>query len=699
MKTACGGVCLSIVVLLLALLAWPSPSPAFKRSDVQIDGGATDKERLALINNFRPSLFHVYSSTNVRPKLPPPWLKALPPWVGDYSLANFCKAQGLQLQASLHMALRQNNYQSDEVRIGIDGTPLWNPLVVVGAGTAAEQRLGMSYASEAFKQAIIENVKSGIDNGVRTFEFQDTTADYYSDFSDLSVRKFQAALQSDPRLRAHRDKLLALNITLTSFNVRAYAFQRTSGSQLERQRQFLWTQQGDVSRAWLEFCFLQMTDLLSGVINAGKAYGTSQGFPVNFLLHFLHPRDLDIRFLTLFDGLWVESPYNEFAAAARTQGASGLPVDRYYPPSGIAGAAASVVAGFDERTTPTWIPWGVAYPELAYKRGGKTILYTIWLAEIYASSGTALLHTSFQASEYAEPAKQSQISALDPTRFNPARMLTGPWHTPPGTGIFTRFVRENARLYDGNQPAAGVLLLKSASAYSMGSGPENLYGWAELLADAHVPYTVRLDGVGPARATLLTLEKLEPFAAVIALGLCRTYSDEQVRKIGTWASLPGRTLFVEEIREVWEARFRAVFGGQLLSTMQTVEDLGTAYQNNGRADATVVKAQALFPSFVETNLNKNCLVRVEKNTFNGKPSLVVHIVNRNYDWETDSVTPQRNVTLSLRSGKLGLVKGMQAEFFSPVGGAPAQGAAAVIQGAVSITLPEVGLYTVIHLHS
>jgi len=693
-----GGVCLSLVALLLALLACPASSPAFKRSDLQIDGGATDQERLTFIKNFRPTFFHVYSSTNVRPKSPPPWLSALPAWVGDYSLANFCKAQGLQLQASLHMALRQNNYQSAEVRIGIDGTPLWNPLAVVGSRSAAEQRQGMSYASEDFKRAIVENVKSGIDHGVRTFEFQDTTADYYSDFSDLSVRKFQAALQNDPRLRAHRDKLLAQNFVLRNFNVRSYALQRTSGSQLERQRQFLWTQQGDVSRAWLEFCFLQMTDLLSDVINAGKAYGRSKGVEVSFLLHFLYPRELDIRFLSLFDGLWVESPYNEFAAAARTQGLKDLPVDRYYPPSGIAGAAASVVAGFDERSTPMWIPWGVAYPELAYKRGGQTSLYSIWLAEIYASSGTALLHTSFQAREYAEPAKQSQINALDPLRFNPARIIAGPWRTPLGAGLFTRFVRENARLYDGNQPAAGVLLLKSAAAYHMGSGPENIYGWAELLADAHVPYAVRLDGAGPARTTKLTPEKLEPFASVIALGLCSTFTDEQVRKIGTWAALPGKALFVAEGREVWAARFKAVFGGQLLASVRTVEDLGAAYQNNGRSDATVARAAALFPSFLETNLNKNCLVRVERNTFNGKPSLIVHIVNRNYNWETDSVTPERNVTLTLRSGRLGLAKGMQVEFLTPSGGTPAQGAAAVVQGSASITLPEVGAYTLIHLH-
>ncbi|HWR04593.1 MAG TPA: hypothetical protein VN419_11305, partial [Humidesulfovibrio sp.] len=661
MKTDRGGVRL-FLVLLLTLLACPSPAPAFKRSDLQIDGGATDQERLALIKNFRPTSFHVYSSTNVRPKSPPPWLSALPPWVGDYSLANFCKAQGLQLQASLHMALRQNNYQSAEVRIGIDGTPLWNPLVMPGAGTAAEQRLGMSYASQGFKLALIENVKSGIDQGVRTFEFQDTTADYYSDFSDLSVRKFQAALQGDPRLRTHRDKLLAQNLSLGSFNVRSYAFQRTSGSQLERQRQFLWTQQGDVSRAWLEFCFLQMTDLLSEVIGVGKAYGAAKGVEVGFLLHFLYPREIDIRFLSLFDGLWVESPYNEFAAAARTQGLKGLAVDRYYPPSGIAGAAAMVVAGFDERNTPMWIPWGVAYPELAYKRGAAATLYSIWLAEIYASSGTALLHTSFQPREYAEPAKQGQISALDPTRFSPARPLAGPWRTPQGAGIFTRFVRENARLYDGNRPAASVLLLKPASAYHMGAGPENIYGWAELLADAHVPYAVRLDGVGPERTTRLAPEKLAPFASVIALGLCRAFSDEQVRRLGTWAALPGKTLFVEDGREVWAARFKAVFGGQLLAPIQTVEDLGAAYQNNGRADATVARAAALFPSFLETSLNKNCLVRVEKNTFNGKPSLVVHIVNRNYNWEADSVTPQRNVTLTLRSSGLGLAKGMQADF-------------------------------------
>ena len=635
----------------------------------------------------------------MRPKSPPPWLNALPTWVGDYSLANFCKAQGLQLQASLHMALRQNNYQSDEVRIGIDGAPLWNPAVVLGARTPAEQRLGMSFASKAFMRAIVENIKSGIDHGVRTFEFQDTTADYYSDFSDLSVRKFQAALQNDPRLRAHRTKLLAQNITLATFNVRSYAFQRTSGSQLERQRQFLWTQQGDVSRAWLEFCFLQMADLLSEVIHDGKAYGASKGVEVSFLLHFLYPRELDIRLLSLFDGLWIESPYNEFAAAARTQGLKGLPADRYYPPSGIAGAAASVVAGFDERTTPMWIPWGVAYPELAYKRGGATTLYSIWLAEIYASSGTALVHTSFQAREYAEPAKQNQINALDPSRFNPARILARPWRTPSGAGLFTRFVRENARLYDGNQPAAGVLLLKPAAAYHMGSGPENIYGWAELLADAHVPYTVRLDGAGLARASQLTPEKLDPFAAIIALGLCRAFSDEQVRKIGAWAALPGRTLFVTEGREVWAARFKAVFGGQLLASMQTVEDLGAAYQNNGRADSTVARAAALFPSFMQTSLNKNCLVRVEKNTANGKPSLIVHIVNRNYNWETDSVTPQRNVTLTLRSSKLGLVKGMRVEFFSPSGGAPAQSTAVVVQGEASITLPEVGFYTLIFLHN
>jgi len=690
---------LPIAAFLFALLTFPTVSSAIARHDLQIDGGATNQERLELIAAFLPTYFHIYNTTNVRPATTPAWLTVLPDWVGNYSLAEFVVAQRLQLQATLHMVLRQNNYQSNEVRIGIDGAPLWNPLVVVGSGDPAEGKLSLSYASDAFRAALVENLKSGIVHGVRTFEFQDTAVDYYSDFSDLSVQKFQMALANDPRLAAHKAKLVAKGFDPLAFNVRSYAYQTTTGSQLERQRQFLWTRQDDVSRAWLEFCFLQMTDLLSSVIGTGKTYGATMGATVKFFQHYLYPRDFDIRMASLFDGLWIESPYNEYAAAARVGGAVGLPVNRYYPPSGIAGAAASVVSGFNGRSTPIWLPWGVAYPELAYKRGPSATVYSIWLAEIYASSGAALLHTSFQPIEYVEPSKLGQIAALDNTYFDPTRIIAEPWHVPSELGVFTRFLRQNSQLFNGNQPIGDVLLLKSASAYRMGAGSENIYGWAELLADAHVPYVVRLDGVGMAKTTLLAAETLAPFSTILAMGLCSSYSDEQIRTIGAWTAQQGTTLLVEDVREAWAARLEAVSTGQVLATIQTVEDLGTAYQNNARADATVAKAAALFPASVETNLNKNCLVRLEKNTFNGKPSVIVHIVNRNYNWEADTVTPQTGVTIKLGLNKLGITKGMVAKIYSPSGGLATQGTVTTDLSAMTISLPEVGAYTAIHLHN
>ena len=663
--------------------------PGFKRSDFESLGGWNEIERNKILNVFAPTVYKVAYIFEV-PDIVPTWFGRSRLHLLSRPDVTYARIRNLKMHSSIHMYHRQPNYPDSAVKIGIDGEfyekenkSIWK----------------MCTGHDEFREAVIRNIKTGIDLGVTIFEFQDTTLQHSSCFCDKCVIDFRRALLNDSRMIAHKKAFKKKEIDINTFNVRQYAYKHTKGTPIERHWQFFWKRNEVVGKAWRAFKFYQLHNFLENVISEGRAYGETKGKNITFLIHFCYLSQIHLDLIDLFDGMWAETPLSRYVLVSDP----GIPMPKphlgryYFPPSGIMGACASVLAGVSGGKLAMWMPWGVPFPELAFKKGKASILYQIWLAETYASGGIAGIVFKFSRDAYKKrKVIIKQTEALSPTFFDPKRNLSQYWYTPEGTGDFTRFFRQHSDLFDGYIPACDLLLLKTRNGYNIGSKKgENIFGWAELLGDAHIPYEVFIDGNGKFMQLRLSSKVLGKYRQVIALGNTDTYSIEHFEILKKWLSDKNHVLYVEDDYSKWLKKL----GQFIANKVKHVEDMGTEYQRSRRSDIWIQKAIQTVSCSLNTTLNKNCLIRFEKKTVGSAMIWTLHLVNRNYEWFEDKVIPQTNVQVILDRSRLGLPDQIIIKTYNLNNDITNQATCSIKEGLVRIKLPVLNMYSVIQLQT
>ncbi|MBT4816403.1 MAG: hypothetical protein HON70_11920, partial [Lentisphaerae bacterium] len=542
-----------------------------------------------------------------------------------------------KLHFSVHTYHRQANFPDSAARIGITGEHLRN--AISPRRTEGKNWWIFCKSHDEFRDAMLDNIKAATDDGADVIHFEDFFREETQCVCDRCAEKFSQALQNDPRLAAFREPVRKMGIRdLARFRLRRYLLERTEGDERKRRRQF--SQMGAFWRAWSAFKDHVAFDFLIALCDAGREHAKRTGREVAFVQHFWYFKPQDLATSNAYDGVWPETPLRHYGAQ-RSQ----WNTDTYrlgiavYPPNGVMGSAASVLRGAFRRP-PIFTGYGGDwYQKLASKRGPYARLLQIWTAEVYAGGGTMqYLYHLPEKQVLGREFQKKQRAQLNETFFDRARSPTDYRCPLDAVGRYTRFIRAHPDFYDDCEPPRYVLLLKTDRAYSLGNGEENVYAWAQLLDDAHVPYRVLLDGDDKERAPLGG-QTLRGYHRVIALGSPDTHADAQIDALRQFAE-GGVTAVVVGDKQPWER----LLGQQL--PLRSIEDLGTRYQLEHRHEALTEQVrEELDARAIKTDAGPNVLIKLERSP--AGPEWRLHLVNRNYRWLQDTADELRDVHVTL----------------------------------------------------
>ena len=592
-----------------------------------------------------------------------------------------------KLHFAVHTYHRQPNFPDSAVRIGIAGERIcktgFDPDRVKG-------KAGWLFCKshDELRDAMVENVKAAIDGDAAVIHFEDFFRGETQCVCDRCAERFRHELERNPRLAGFHGALREMGIRdFPQFDIRQYLLVHTEGD--ERKRRYQFSQMGALWQAWSAFKDQIAFDFLTALCNAGRDHAKRVGREVAFVQHFWYFKPQDLATSDAYDGVWPETPLRHYGAQ-RSQ----WNTDAYrlgiavYPPKGVMGSAASVLRGAF-RCPPIFMGYGGDwYHKLAFKRGPCDRLIQIWTAEVYASGGTM---------QYLFCLPERQLLARDLYKKLRIRLLTeffdrdrspAEYRCPLGAaGQYTRFIQAHPDFYDGCEPPRYVLLLKTERGYSLGRGGENVYAWAQLLDDAHVPYRVLLDG-GDRKRVRLDREALQGYHRVIALGEPGTYVDAQIDALRQFAEGDGAVAVVGD-KEPWQR----LFGRQ--APIDSIEDLGTRYQLGDRDEALTERArEALDARAIETDAGPNVLIKLERLAAGAEWRL--HLVNRNYRWLEDTVDELTDVHVALAPGLLMRDASVRdVRTFSPDGAKFAEVRVKTTSEGFAFVLPRLSIYTVV----
>ncbi|NOY83202.1 MAG: hypothetical protein GXP31_19585 [Kiritimatiellaeota bacterium] len=590
-----------------------------------------------------------------------------------------------KLHFAVHTYHRQANFLDSAARRGITGVHLYDAI----APNSDQSKQWWTYCKShsEFLDAMIENVRAAIDGGADVIHFEDFFRSETECFCERCVAGFGQALEHDPRLARFREPLRKTGLgDFARFDIRRYLLESTEGDERQRRRQF--SRMGTLWDAWSVFKDAVAFDFLTKLCDAGRGYARKTGREVAFVQHFWYFKPQDLATSDAYDGVWPETPLLYYGAqpGQRHTDAYRLGI-AVYPPNGVMGSAASVLRSVF-RGPPIFTGYGGDwYHKLAFKRGPYARLLQIWTAEVYAGGGTMQYLYRLPGNQLLGRDLYKKLRArLLPEFFDRDRSPAAYRCPLDAVGRYTRFIRAHADFYDDCEPPRCVLLLKTEPGYRLGSGGENVYAWAQLLDDAHVPYRVMLDGGGRKR-TRLSSDILAPYKRVIALGKPDDYVESQMQALAEYAAAGGAITVVGD-PEPWRRHLDEV------EIAAVREDLGVRYQLENRpAKLTDEIRRLLGPTGIRTNAGPNVLIKLERRS--GTPEWRLHVVNRNYRWLEDAVAERSNLTITLDAAAFGLARVEDLQAFSPDG--PEFSSVRLRQSGngPTFTLSRLAIYTVI----
>jgi hypothetical protein len=590
---------------------------------------------------------------------------------------------------SVHAYHRQPNFPDSAARVGITGERCRN--AISPRRTEGKEWWTFCKSHVEFRDAMTENVKAAIDGGAGLIHFEDFFRNETQCLCDRCTERFCQALQGDPGLARFHASLRQMGIRdLPQFDIRRYLLERTEGDERNRQRQF--SRMGALWRAWSVFKDHVAFDFLTRLCHAGRKYARESDRDVAFAQHFWYFRQQDLAISDAYDGVWPETPLLHYGAQPRQRTAGGYRLGiAVYPPNGAMGSAASVLRSAF-RCPPIFIGYGGDwYHRLAFKRGPYERLVQVWTAEVYASGGTMQYLYRLPEKQLLGRELYRKLRAKLPTELFDRERSPAEYRCPlDAAGQYTRFVRAHPELYDGCEPPRQVLLLKTERGYNLGSGDENVYAWAQLLDDAHVPYRVMLDGGGQKRARL-NGEQLRGYGRVIALGMPSDYVESQCRALRQYA-LTGGSVFVIGDPEPWHG----IVGRKGLTAIE--RDLGTQYQLDTRPVALTDEVRrTLRNTAIRTNAGPNVLIKPER--LAGTSEWRLHVVNRNYRWLEDKVDELKDVHITLDATAFGFAQVRDVQALSPDGAGFGEIHMETSGDGPRFTLPRLSIYTVVTFRS
>lgn len=666
--------------------------PAPQRSDVWIAGTWTDAAMTEMAEKLQPTGMTGFTGREQTGQTAADEQEKKQAY-GEHRKALARKLGMHKLHFSVHTYHHQPNFPDSARRIGIAGEPLRNAIAPRDSTRDSTGRNWSIYCKshDEFRDAVIANIQAAIDSGAAVIHFEDFFREETHCVCQQCAEKFRQALQHDPRLAGFREPLHRMSIhDFAQFDIRQCLAARTRGDESERRRQF--TRMGTLWRAWSAFKDQIAFDFLNALCDAGREHARMTGREVAFVQHFWYFKPQDLATSDAYDGVWPETPLRHYGAQASQRSTDpyrlGIAV---YPPAGIMGSAASVLRGAF-RCPPIFTGFGGDwYHKLPFKRGPFARLLQVWTAEVYASGGTMqyLYHLPEKQLLGRELYRKLRANLL-PEYFDGERSPSEYRCPLDAVGQYTRFIRAHPDFYDGCAPPPYVLLLKTERGYRLGNGGENVYAWAQLLDDAHIPYRVLLDG-GDRKPVRLQKESLREYRHILALGEPEDYVASQLEALRHHAA-GGSSVIVVGDPEGW----REYLPGNSLTVIR--EDLGIRYQLEGRpAKSTEEIRRSLQATAIATNAGPNVLVKLER--LAETPDWRLHVVNRKYHWLQDEVEEMSNVTITLDAGALGLGQVTDVRAFSPDGEDTTEVCVQASHTGPRFTLPRLSIYTVITFRS
>ena len=677
-KTAFTMVLPAFLSLSCACLAEPP-----RRSDVWISGAWSNSAMKAMATKLQPTGMTGFTGKAKRDLSGEALRKKLAYVARRKALA---KELGIDKRHfSVHTYHRQPNFPDSAARIGITGEYCRN--AISPRRTEGKEWWTFCKSHNKFRDAMVGNVKAAIDGRADVVHFEDFFREETQCVCDRCAERFRHALEHDPRLAGFREPLREMGIRdFPKFYIRRYLLERTTGAERNRRRQF--SQMGALWEAWSTFKDHVAFDFLATLCDAGREYARETGHEVAFVQHFWYFKQQDLATSDAYDGVWPETPLRHYGAQRSQWNKDtyrlGIAV---YPPNGVMGSAASVLRGAF-RCPPIVIGYGGDwYHKLAFKRGPYARLIQIWTAEVYASGGTMQYLHHLPEKQLLNRKLYQKLRTRLLTDFFDRERSPVEYQCPlNAAGQYTRFIRAHPDFYDGCEPPRYVLLLKTEQGYELGSGGENVYAWAQLLDDAHVPYRVMFDGGGRKRARL-SEDNLRGYERVIALGRPGDYVQIQLQALRQYIADGGSIVVVGDPKP-WHKHL----GESRLTGIK--EDLGVQYQTKARpAKLTDDIRRTLEAVAIQTNAGPNVLIKVER--LAGTPNWRLHVVNRNYRWLEDNVDQLSNVTITLDAAAFGITDMKDVRAFSPDGPEYERAHVMAAERDLTLTLPQLSIYTVV----
>ena len=320
-----------------------------------------------------------------------------------------------------------------------------------------------------------------------------------------------------------------------------------------------------------------------------------------------------------------------------------------------------------------------------------TTLWKIYTAEAYSSGGLLVVPYGFDLWWAKEP---SQVYPNMEELSN-----------------YYGFIHNNGPYYENlvSTSKIGVLYSYPSARWSFGFFIDDFYGVSNLLLDAHFQYDVLFSGDDDWIEDELSLEALNKFEVII-LPNVRNLSDSQVSLLLSYMDSGGHIIGFGEIGN-HDEKGHKVDREQLLNLLvRGVHSYGRGqfvymegqpgsdYLYNRHAstrDEFTEVLKGLRQPNVVTDANEN--VALLKYWSDETRSIVLHLINYDYDLNTQSMNPQTNINFEVTLSDQLRGKDLEVYYVSPDWSGVQELAYVLSEGGIKFRVPRLDFYGVVSI--
>ncbi|VAX08583.1 hypothetical protein MNBD_GAMMA25-841 [hydrothermal vent metagenome] len=580
------------------------------------------------------------------------------------SVKSVVKNAGLKISGYYGINKREGLAPRSTLKIGIDGKLLGN---VLNYSEFKEIRRPHCKSHKEYRAAVVGAISSGLDDGVTSFLFDDPVKSIVSHacYCDLCSKNFtQFLLQSSAG-----ERLIASihDGPVETFHVRKY-INTTWGPDLTEMRGgFI---QSELFSYWKDFKNELAKDFYRDITTQIRDYAAKE-HNQELYLHFNGWSFLrENRAMTLLDytdGIWAEFEVN---------------LEKPTPFDGTIEAFVKFFRGRGKLVS-LFPSNSSTLIHIFAKKGSVNNFYKELIALCFASGGkydyqriNILLKQMKARTQTIDSLRKLDAEIYDSEKTEDVHLQTEVF------GTYTKFVKKHPDLFpevnEKTNQFSTIAIMKTSKDFT-GYEKDNSFRWIIALDTYGLPSRFILEGTGTLMADTFSENSLENIKTLVLLSKKHILTENQTNVLKRFTGRGGQILHVSNNDA----------SAQLATGTETYKMISDISKDNEQE----ILSKYFGESPVQFSWNTPTYAGFEMT----ENKILIHLVNKNYSWDTDSVEEIENGEISLNMEEFGITDIIDVSAYSPDGSDFEKISFEKNFNEIIIKLPRISIYTILEL--